>query len=87
MYYMNKTHQKILKAIFDNPVNGAMEWSDIESLLIAVGCQVIEGKGSSVTFEKEGMKVFFHRPHPQKEALRYRVKDARLFLQKIGIQP
>jgi hypothetical protein len=87
MYNMNKTHQKILKAIFDNPVNGAMEWSDIESLLIAVGCQVIEGKGSSVTFEKEGMKVFFHRPHPQKEALRYRVKDARLFLQKIGIQP
>lgn len=87
MYYMNKTHQKILKAIFDNPVNGAMEWSDIESLLIAVGCQVIEGKGSSVTFEKEGMKVFFHRPHPHKEALRYRVKDARLFLQKIGIQP
>ena len=87
MYYMNKTHQKILKAIFDNPVNGAMEWSDIESLLIAVGCQVIEGKGSSVTFEKEGMKVFFYRPHPQKEALRYRVKDARLFLQKIGIQP
>ena len=87
MYYMNKTHQKILKAIFDNPVNGAMQWSDIESLLTAVGCRVIEGKGSSVTFEKEGMKVFFHRPHPQKEALRYRVKDARLFLQKIGIQP
>jgi hypothetical protein len=84
---MNKKHQKILKAIFDNPVNGAMQWSDIESLLIAVGCRVIEGKGSSVTFEKEGMKVFFHRPHPQKEALRYRVKDARLFLQKIGIQP
>ncbi len=87
MYNMNKKHQKILKAIFDNPVNGAMQWSDIESLLIAVGCRVIEGKGSSVTFEKEGMKVFFHRPHPQKEALRYRVKDARLFLQKIGIQP
>jgi hypothetical protein len=64
-----------------------MRWSDIESLLIAVGCRVVEGKGSSVTFEKEGIKVFFHRPHPQKEALRYRVKDARLFLQKIGIQP
>ena len=49
---MNKTHQKILQAIFDNPVNGAMKWSDIESLLIAVGCRVVEGKGSSVTFEK-----------------------------------
>ena len=84
---MNKNHQRILKSIFDNPVNGAMNWSEIESLLIAIGCRVIEGKGSSVTFERNGIKVFFHRPHPQKEALRYRVKDARLFLQKIGVKP
>jgi len=84
---MNKTHQKTLKAIFENPVNGNIEWSKIESLLIAVGCRVIEGSGSSVTFEKNGMKVFFHRPHPQKEALRYRIKDAREFLNRIGITP
>lgn len=84
---MNKTHQKTLQAIFENPINGAIEWSRIESLLIAVGCRVIEGSGSSVTFEKNGLKVFFHRPHPQKEALRYRIKDARVFLQQIGITP
>jgi hypothetical protein len=84
---MNKTHQKILQAIFENPVNDVMKWSEIESLLIFVGCRVVEGSGSSVTFEKNGLKVFFHRPHPQKEALRYRVKDARLFLQKIGVTP
>jgi hypothetical protein len=85
--HMNKTHQKTLQTIFENPVNGAMKWSEIESLLISVGCRVVEGSGSSVTFEKNGLKVFFHRPHPQKEALRYRVKDARLFLQKIGVTP
>jgi hypothetical protein len=28
-----------------------------------------------------------HRPHPGKEALRYRVKDVRLFLQRAGITP
>lgn len=84
---MNKTHQKTLQIIFENPVNGAMKWLEIESLLISVGCRVIEGSGSSVTFEKNSLKVFFHRPHPQKEALRYRVKDARLFLQKIGVTP
>jgi hypothetical protein len=49
--------------------------------------ELLKVKGSSVTFEKAGVKVFFHRPHPQKEALRYRVKDVHLFLQKIGIQP
>jgi HicA toxin of bacterial toxin-antitoxin, len=84
---MNKTHQKTLKSIFESPINGNIEWSRIEALLVSVGCSVIKGSGSSVTFEKNGMKVFFHRPHPQKEALRYRVKDAREFLNRIGISP
>lgn len=82
---MNKTHKKTLQAIFQNPVNATIIWSDIESLLIGVGCRVIEGRGSSVTFEKNGLKASFHRPHPQKEALRYRIKDARIFLEKLGI--
>ena len=54
---------------------------------MGANCRVIEGNGSSVTFEKDGLKVFFHRPHPQKEALRYRVKDARAFLLQLGITP
>ena len=57
----------------------------IEALLIALGCQVIEGSGSSVTFEKAGVRAYFHRPHPNKESLRYRVKDTREFLKKIGV--
>ena len=27
-------------------------------------------------YEKDGKRAYFHRPHPQKEALRYRVADA-----------
>jgi hypothetical protein len=84
---MNKTHKKTLQAIFQNPVNGAIFWSAIESLLLGIGCRVIEGRGSSVTFEKNGLKASFHRPHPQKEALRYRIKDVRIFLEKLGITP
>jgi len=42
----------VLEAIFNNSVNGNLEWRKIEALLIAIGCQVIEGAGSSVTFEK-----------------------------------
>ena len=84
---MNKTHQKTLQAIFANPIQGNIEWTRIEALLLAIGCRVVEGHGSSVTFEKNGLKVFFHRPHPQKEALRYRVKDTQAFLEKIGVTP
>jgi hypothetical protein len=83
---MNNKHRKTLQAVFANPVNGNIEWSRIEVLLVALGCTVIEGSGSSVTFEKNGKRAYFHRPHPQKEALRYRVTDARHFLESIGVK-
>jgi hypothetical protein len=73
--------------VFADPVDGAIEWSRIESLLRALGCRVIEGAGSSVTFERDGLRAYFHRPHPQREALRYRVRDARAFLERIGVRP
>ncbi len=84
---MNSTQRKTLLAVFADPVNGALEWRRIEALLLAVGCTVVEGSGSSVTFEKAGRRVRFHRPHPAKEALRYRVLDARAFLTSIGVHP
>lgn len=63
-----------------------MEWSRIESLLVALGCRIVEGAGSSVTFEKSGIRAYFHRPHPDKAALRYR-KETREFLIKLGEKP
>ncbi len=84
---MNSKHTKTLDVIFNDPVNGNIEWSRIESLLVAMGCQIIEGSGSSVTFEKMGKKAYFYRPHPQKEALKYRVKAVREFLIKLGVKP
>ena len=34
-------------AIFADPVNGNMEWREIESLLVAIGCRISEGSGST----------------------------------------
>jgi len=82
---MNSTHRKTLADVFAEPVNGALEWRRIEGLLRAVGCAVAEGSGSSVTFELGGLRAHFHRPHPGKEALRYRVRDARAFLIATGV--
>ena len=83
---MHKKQIKTLNAIFSDPANGNIDWKRIESLLIAVGCQVIEGS-KGVMFEKDGIKEYFHRPHSDKEALRYRVKAARSFLIKLGVKP
>jgi HicA toxin of bacterial toxin-antitoxin, len=84
---MNSKQTKALEAIFDLPVNGRIEWSRVESLLIALGCKVIEGPGSSITVAHSGRRATFHRPHPGKEALRYRIVAARDFIERIGMKP
>jgi predicted RNA binding protein YcfA (HicA-like mRNA interferase family) len=84
---MNSKQKRTLEAVFSEPTLRTLEWSAIESLLIAVGCRVVEGKGSAVKFEHDDLVVRFHRPHPGKEAKPYQAKDARLFLRKIGIAP
>jgi hypothetical protein len=84
---MTSKHQKTLEAIFSDPISGTIEWRKIEALFIAVGCQIIEGNGSRVTIVHGTHKASFHRPHPGKEALRYRVSAARDFLNLIGVKP
>lgn len=81
---MNNKHRKTLEAILAEPANGNIEWARIEALFVALGCKVVEGPGSSITLDWQGRRASFHRPHPGKEALRYRVKAAREFLQRIG---
>lgn len=84
---MNGKQRKTLAAIFSDPVSGTLEWAAVESLLVAVGCRIIEGSGSRVRFEKGGEVESFHRPHPAKEAKRYQVRAARAFLIRLGIEP
>jgi len=84
---MNATHQKTLTAIFADPVSKTLEWRRIETLFVSLGCKVVEGGGSRVRFEKQGIIATFYRPHPAKEAKPYQVRDARLFLEDIGEKP
>jgi len=84
---MNARQRKTLKAVFRDPVSPGIAWADVESLLVAAGCRLIEGSGSRVRFECRGLIASFHRPHPQKEAKRYQIRDAREFLLKMGVQP
>ena len=84
---MNSKHRKTLAAVFTDPVSGTIEWTAVESLLLAAGARLIEGRGSRVRFDKDGEVATFHRPHPAKEAKRYQVRDARDFLERIGIKP
>ncbi len=84
---MNSRHRKTLAVVFADPVSPTLEWASVESLLLAAGAQLIEGSGSRVRFEKNGEVATFHRPHPAKEAKRYQIRDARVFLDRIGARP
>ena len=84
---MNKRQRKTLEAIFTKPVPISLAWDQIEGLFLAVGAKPIEGRGSRVRFELNGIVATFHRPHPHKEAKPYQVRDARHFLEQAGIKP
>jgi HicA toxin of bacterial toxin-antitoxin, len=87
MTNMNGRHTKTLAAVFAEPTSVSLEWARIESLLVGVGCVVIEGSGSRERFVHGTTVATFHRPHPAKEAKAYQVDEARSFLTLIGITP
>ena len=84
-FIVNSKHRKTLEAVLLDPVNGNLSWDRIEALLVALGCRVVEGPGSSVTFDWQGRRASFHRPHPGKEALLYRIKAVREVLAVMGV--
>ena len=75
---VSRRHGRTLQAIFATPVNGNIEWRRIEALSLAPGASRMERAGAAVSFELNGVVAQFHRPHPDKAALRYRVRDARV---------
>lgn len=84
---MNAKHRKTLTAIFSKPTRANVKFSDIESLFISLGGEIIEGKGSRLSVEINQEFVHFHRPHPGKEAKKYQVENAREFLKRIEVKP
>lgn len=87
MKSLSARHQKTLRLIFSSPPPATLEWRKIEALFIALGAKVSEGNGSRVRFEINQVVASFHRPHPEKEAKVYQVKDAMAFLITTGVTP
>jgi len=83
---MNQKQRKTLEALFAEPVLANIKWQDIENLFVALGAVVKEGNGSRVRVELSGVIAVFHRPHPEKEASKSRVRAAREFLEKAGVR-
>jgi HicA toxin of bacterial toxin-antitoxin, len=83
---LNSKHQKTLDVIFENPLRSNIPWSDIESMLVALGAEVSEGRGSRVRLAFNSVRATFHRPHPEKETDKGAVKSMRRFLTEAGVR-
>ncbi|MBA6111221.1 MULTISPECIES: type II toxin-antitoxin system HicA family toxin [Pseudomonas] len=84
---MNNHQQATLEAVLKKPVPRTLEWVRLESMLVSLGARVIEGRGSRVRFELNGAVATFHRPHPDRHAKPYQLRDARQFLKQAGVIP
>jgi hypothetical protein len=84
---MSTRHRRTLAAVFRDPVSPTIVWDDVEKLLVHHGADIREGRGSRVSVELNGISADFHRPHPQKEAKQYQIREVRALLTLAGIVP
>jgi len=84
---LRKKHQTTLASIYAEPTRANIHWNDIENMLIALGAECTEGRGSRLRVALNDVKAVFHRPHPEKEATKSMVRSARRFLEEAGIEP
>jgi len=87
-FTMHKKHRRTVEAIFTNPVPQDIRFSEIISLIAALGGVVDAGReGSRVAFQLNGVKAVFQKPHPRPETNRNTVRDVRAFLIRAGVKP
>jgi hypothetical protein len=83
---MNAKHRRT-RAVFVRPTSATIKFSDLESLLKALGATISEREGSRVRIELGAEQWRCHRPHPGKEARRYQIEEARELLERAGVKP
>lgn len=68
-------------------MSATIVWDDVERMLVHHGATIHEGRGSRISVALSGLSADFHRPHPQKEAKQYQIRDVRALLTLAGIKP
>ncbi len=68
------------------PTPADIRWAEIESLLTALGVNMIERAGSRVQMVKGSDSIVVHRPHPRSEARRDTVRDLVRFIERMELE-
>jgi len=84
---LGTAHCKTLQTLFEDPARSNIAWTVVEKLLLALGADLSEGRGSRARVYLNGVRAVFHRPHPRKETDKGAVKSVRRFLTEAGFKP
>ena len=84
---MNSAHRKTYAVLFAGPIPKSLAFRNVESMLRAFGCVVVEAEGSRVDFSMGAQGVTLHRPHPGKEIKPYQIRLVRNLLGFAEIKP
>ena len=81
---MRRRHRRTLERMRTVPTPVDIRWEEIESLLIALGINLMERAGSRVQLVKGAESIVVHKPHPSPETRRNTVRDVVKFIERIG---
>ena len=84
---MKRRHTRTLASIFGHPTSGNIPWRDIEALLIELGAEISERKGSRIGVRLFGDRRVFHRPPPGPDTDKGAVASIRDWLRQNGVGP
>jgi hypothetical protein len=84
---MSHKHEKLVRALFHDPVSGNIHWREIESLLAHEGAVIEQLTGARIRVLLNGAEGILHRPHHGNTLDRGGVKHVREFLARARITP
>ena len=84
---LRSRQQRTLARIFAKPTPSDLRWVEVVSLMRALDVAISERAGSRVRFEKDGVRLVVHRPHPGPNLGKGLVLQVAEFLDDIGVKP
>ncbi len=84
---MSRKHENLLRAIFQDPVSGNIQWREVESLLHHLGATLEPLSGARFRAKLNGVEDVLHRPHHGDTLDRSGVRHVRAFLARAHVTP
>lgn len=81
---LRRRHRRTLERMGSTPTPADIRWAEVESLLNALGIELVERSGPRVQLFKGNESIVVHRPHPGPETRRNTVRDIVRFIERVS---